>query len=122
MERTLVPVCYQGKTNLHLGHVIVYLIDHGWEPKGLAPSGKSHVWVMHADSNAPIEIFMPVHAGFIDAGLRVTEAIEIVAAVEIRTTEEVVQDIKAWAIKQTSSGLKPPGTQSEDAGGQAKDA
>jgi hypothetical protein len=81
--------------NLSIQNIVNYANHHGWHQ---FPQSNPRLTVFRTsddDYGNPILLVLPSHENFEDAPLRLAEAVQLLAAVENRTTEEVLTDIQS---------------------------
>jgi hypothetical protein len=77
--------------------VATYLRKNGWK---LVPHPNERIWLFVGasdDEGQPLELILPRHADYVDSLLRLSEALNLLAAVEGRASHDIVQSIQAFS-------------------------
>lgn len=72
-----------------------YAISKGWQLVEHPNPALSLFLGIPDDTGEPIHLFIPRHTNYIDAPLRLAEAVQLLADVEDRSLVDVLTDIKA---------------------------
>jgi hypothetical protein len=86
--------------DLSVHSVANYAVNHGWQPVS-QPNQRLMVFEKALDDcGNPIRLVLPSHEDFNDTPLRLAEAVSLLAAVEERSTEDVLADIQEKAFAE----------------------
>ena len=99
---------------MRVSKIVTYLESVGWR-RSESPTKRLLVFVGPKDDfGTTVELVLPEHGRFVDSGRRIEEALELLAATEDISVEELIQGIRqksSWSswVRGRSTGIQPLG-------------